>query len=75
MREFLSDENQGLDVLVDYLSFTQVVMRSAVRGWDWYGKSERRGGGMGVEDGRSERRGVRWVLKMGGEKAGGWGGC
>ena len=61
MREFLSDENQGLDVLVDYLSFTQVVMRSAARGWDWYG--------------RSESWGVGWVLKMGGEKAGGWDGC
>lgn len=28
VREFLSEENQGLDVLVDYLSFTQVVMRT-----------------------------------------------
>lgn len=27
VREFLSEENQGLDVLVDYLSFTQVMMR------------------------------------------------
>ncbi|XP_052770325.1 formin-like protein isoform X2 [Mya arenaria] len=27
VREFLSEENQGLDILVDYLSFTQVVMR------------------------------------------------
>ncbi|ESP01673.1 hypothetical protein LOTGIDRAFT_139357 [Lottia gigantea] len=27
VREFLNEENQGLDVLVDYLSFTQVVMR------------------------------------------------
>ncbi|KAK6165836.1 hypothetical protein SNE40_022673 [Patella caerulea] len=27
VREFLSEDNQGLDVLVDYLSFTQVVMR------------------------------------------------
>ncbi|XP_076094984.1 formin-like protein 3 isoform X3 [Mytilus galloprovincialis] len=27
VREFLSEENHGLDVLVDYLSFTQVVMR------------------------------------------------
>ncbi|XP_052827265.1 formin-like protein 2 [Octopus bimaculoides] len=27
VREFLNDENQGLDVLVDYLSFSQVVMR------------------------------------------------
>ena len=25
--EFLSEDNQGLDVLVDYLSYTQVVMR------------------------------------------------
>ena len=27
VREFLNEENHGLDVLVDYLSFTQVVMR------------------------------------------------
>uniref|UniRef100_K1PX39 Formin-like protein 2 n=1 Tax=Magallana gigas TaxID=29159 RepID=K1PX39_MAGGI len=27
VREFLSEDNQGLDVLVDYLSFSQVVMR------------------------------------------------
>ncbi|XP_061186189.1 formin-like protein isoform X5 [Saccostrea echinata] len=27
VREFLSEDNQGLDVLVDYLSYTQVVMR------------------------------------------------
>ncbi|XP_064648618.1 formin-like protein isoform X3 [Lineus longissimus] len=27
VREFLSEENQGLDVLVDYLHFSQIVMR------------------------------------------------
>ncbi|KAH3719376.1 hypothetical protein DPMN_062208 [Dreissena polymorpha] len=27
VREFLSEENQGLDILVDYLSFSQVLMR------------------------------------------------
>ncbi|OWF39429.1 formin-like protein CG32138 isoform X3 [Mizuhopecten yessoensis] len=27
VREFLNEDNQGLDVLVDYLSFTQVMMR------------------------------------------------
>ncbi|XP_013087690.2 formin-like protein isoform X1 [Biomphalaria glabrata] len=27
VREFLNDQNKGLDVLVDYLSFSQVVMR------------------------------------------------
>ena len=39
VREFLSDDNQGLDVLVDYLSFTQVVMRSAARVLDLNGRS------------------------------------
>ncbi|CAH1788909.1 unnamed protein product [Owenia fusiformis] len=30
VREFLNEENQGLDVLVEYLSYTQVLMRRAM---------------------------------------------
>ena len=31
MREFLNDENQGLDVLIDYLSFRLLMMRHELK--------------------------------------------
>lgn len=40
MREFLDEENQGLDALIDYLSFRLLMMRHEQRLLESYTNSE-----------------------------------